>query len=70
MNTSPTGTELEVCNDIARRQKLGVAKYGMTVADNPLTLKQWLQHAYEEGLDQVIYLKRAINEIEQHDNTP
>lgn len=61
---SPTGTEAKVCADIARRQQLGVSKYGTTVADNPLTLKRWLQHAYEECLDQAVYLKRAIEQIE------
>lgn len=59
-----SGTELEVCQDIARRQRLGIAKYGKTVADNPLSLKQWLQHAYEETLDKAVYLKRAIAEVE------
>lgn len=59
-----TGIEAQVCADIARRQALGIAKYGTTVAENPLTLKQWLQHALEETLDQAIYLKRAIAELE------
>ena len=58
-----TGTELRVCEDIARRQKLGIAKYQTTVANNPLDLRQWLEHAYQECLDQAIYLKRAIEEI-------
>ena len=61
---SPSGIELEVCNDIAARQTKGLAKYGVTVANNPLDLKAWLQHAYEETLDQAIYLKRAIREME------
>lgn len=60
---TPTGTEAEVCADIARRQALGLAKYGVSVADNPLTLRDWLQHAYEETLDKAIYLKRAITEM-------
>lgn len=57
-----TGVEAEVCADIARRQQMGVQKYGTTVADNPLPHVQWLQHAYEEALDLAIYLKRAIHE--------
>ena len=61
----PVGTEAEVCADIAHRQKLGIAKYGTTVADNPLPLEAWLQHAYEETLDKAIYLKRAIAEIKK-----
>ncbi len=59
------GIEREVCYDIARRQQLGIKKYGTTVADNPLTLKQWLQHAYEESLDHAVYLKRAMAEIKE-----
>ena len=60
-----TGTEGLVCDDIAARQKLGTAKYGTTVCANPLELKAWLQHAYEEALDQAIYLKRAIQELDK-----
>lgn len=58
------GTEASVCLDIGSRQEKGIAKYGTTVADNPLSLRQWLQHAYEETLDKAIYLKRAIAEID------
>lgn len=61
---TPTGIEAEVCKDIAERQAHGLAKYGTTVADNPLSLKQWLQHAYEETLDKAVYLKRAMAEID------
>jgi len=61
---TPTGTELSVCEDIAIRQARGIDKYGMTVADNPLSHRQWLQHAYEEALDMAIYLKRAIEELD------
>lgn len=53
-----------VCRDIMQRQQKGIEKYGTTVAANPLSMKQWLQHAYEECLDQAIYLKRAITEME------
>ena len=60
-----SGTEARVCADIAARQQAGIAKYGTTVADNPLTLRQWLQHAYEETLDQAIYLKRAMEELDK-----
>ena len=58
-------TETEVCKDIKRRQKLGLSKYGTTVAENPLELKEWLQHAYEETLDKAVYLKRVIQELEK-----
>ena len=61
-----TGTEGLVCDDIAARQKLGMAKYGTTVCANPLELKAWLQHAYEEALDLSVYLRRCIQEIDKN----
>ena len=63
LDLAPSGIELEVCQDITKRQMLGIHKYGRTVAENPLTHKQWLQHAYEECLDQAVYLKRAMREL-------
>lgn len=56
--------ESQVCADIKERQEKGITKYGMTVAQNPAELREWLQHAYEETLDKAIYLKRAIAEID------
>lgn len=61
---SATGTEAKVCEDIAARQQAGIAKYGTTVQDNPLPLRQWLQHAYEEALDLAVYLRRAMDEMD------
>lgn len=65
MNLEPSGIEAQVCADIARRQQLGIAKYGVTVAQNPLSLREWLEHAYQECLDQAVYLKRAMEEIDE-----
>lgn len=59
-----TGIEALVCADIARRQALGIAKYGTTVAENPLELRQWLQHQYEELLDAAVYTRRAMAELD------
>lgn len=58
-------TEKEVCADILFRQRMGVEKYGTTVALNPLTIRQWTQHAYEEALDLAIYLKRSMQEMDK-----
>jgi hypothetical protein len=59
------GTEGRVCQDIARRQAFGINKYGTSVEQNPLFLRDWLLHAYFEALDQAIYLKRAIEEMDK-----
>ena len=60
------GVEAEVCADIARRQAFGKNKYGTTVAENPLSLRAWLVHAYEEALDLSVYLRRCIEEIDKN----
>jgi hypothetical protein len=60
-----TGIEAEVCADIEARQRLGIAKYGTTVADNPLSLREWMEHSYQECLDMAVYLKRAMAEIKE-----
>ena len=63
-----TDTEQRVCQDILARQQVGLTKYGTTMADNPLPLREWLQHAYEECLDQALYLKRAMQEMDENGN--
>ena len=60
----PEGTEAEVCLDISRRAAMGLNKYGVTVAENPAGLREWLTHQYEELLDAAIYCKRAIAELD------
>lgn len=52
----------QVKADLDARSAKGLKKYGVTVSDNPLSLAEWLQHAYEETLDKALYLKRAIQE--------
>jgi hypothetical protein len=61
----PSGTEAQVCADIALRQAGGVVKYGVSVAENPLPLRAWLNHAYQETLDTAIYLRRAMSELDK-----
>ena len=57
-------TEKEVCKNILDRQQLGIKKYGRTVAGNPLTERQWIQHLFEELLDASIYCKRLMQEMD------
>lgn len=58
-------TESLVIADILKRQQLGIKKYGKTLAQNPLQLREWLQHSYEEQLDNAMYTRRAIQELDQ-----
>lgn len=63
--TRVSGTEARVCQLIAQRQQLGLRKYGTSVADNPLSLRQWCTHALEESLDLSIYLARILEELDR-----
>jgi hypothetical protein len=58
-----------VCADLRQRSAVGIKKYGVTLERTDLTLKDWLQHAYEECLDQANYLKRSIMELESRHET-
>jgi hypothetical protein len=49
-----------VIDDLESREQRGLSKYKTTVDREDLKLEDWLQHAYEEVLDQAMYLKRAI----------
>lgn len=44
---------------LLERQQTGVGKYGVTLADAPLTPAQVAQHAIEEALDLANYLQRS-----------
>jgi len=51
--------------DLLRRSQIGIAKYGVSLDRTDLKLRDWLQHAYEECLDQANYLKRCIVTIDE-----
>lgn len=57
-------TLASVIKDMKDREELGKIKYKCTLDRQDLTLKDWLQHAYEENLDAALYLKRAILDLE------
>lgn len=59
----------QVVNDLKTRSALGLMKYGVTLGRKDLSLREWLNHAYEECLDQAKYLKRAIAELDELDRS-
>lgn len=52
-----------VRQDLLERSNRGQIKYNTTLERTDLTLKEWLQHSYEECLDMANYLKRSIMEL-------
>lgn len=47
---------------MAKRDAVGVAKYGQSVDQNPLLASEWAQHAVEEAADGLKYAIRAREE--------
>lgn len=50
-----------VLNRFVERSEKGIAKYGTTLADNDLSLLQWLNHLQEELMDAVNYIEAIKN---------
>ena len=58
MSADPITSAL--CAELHARAARGLAKYGVSVSDNPLSVAEWLRHAKEEALDLATYLERLI----------
>lgn len=50
---------MRIQQDLDDRRALGIERYGK---DIQAAEKDWLLEAYEEALDTVIYLRRALDE--------
>ena len=49
-----------VINDLRSREMKGLKTYGVTVDRDDFELLDWLIEAYEETLDNALYLQKAI----------
>lgn len=52
---------------LLQRSIIGLKKYGVTTSDNPLSLREWLNHALEDALDMANYLQAAITKIDNEE---
>lgn len=58
-----------VIAQLRSRSKRGIEKYNTTLAENDLSLIEWLEHAKEEAMDQALYLERAIYELRSKESS-
>ena len=63
--TSPDSNVEKNREMLLQRSIVGLAKYGVTTDNNPLSLREWLQHALEEALDMANYLQAAISKLDE-----
>lgn len=52
-----------VIEKYAKRSNEGIAKYGMTLAENRADLLTWLNHLQEELMDATLYIERLKGEL-------
>lgn len=45
------------------RSAVGYKKYGVTLDRNDLSLLDWINHAQQEAMDQILYLEKIKKEI-------
>ncbi len=48
------------CIELIQRERVGIAKYGVSLTDAKLTHEQVLQHLLEEQLDAANYTRKAL----------
>jgi hypothetical protein len=53
-----------VIDQFIERSVAGKLKYGTTMDRNDLSLSEWIEHAIQEHLDSILYLKKIKNLVE------
>ncbi|MGB2063532.1 MAG: hypothetical protein ACPHUL_00155 [Marinomonas gallaica] len=54
-----------LCEEMKERDIAGFAKYGETMDRDDLKPSEWCQHAIEEQMDNLKYLKRLKDKLEE-----
>jgi len=57
----------QVLNDVSKRSELMRVKHNRTFDKVDKDLLSWLNEAYEEQIDNLMYLKRAINRVKSRE---
>ena len=53
---------------LVQRSIIGQQKYGTTLQENNLDLVQWIDHAIEEQMDNILYLEKLKQEVNNGKN--
>tara|TARA_Y100001938_G_C7818971_1_gene295664 strand:- start:131 stop:313 length:183 start_codon:yes stop_codon:yes gene_type:complete len=56
--------EDEVCKKIQSRSDVGKEKYGVTMEDEVLSIREWLVHLQEELMDAAVYVEKLLGMVE------
>lgn len=53
----------QVIKKFEQRSEVGIRKYGTTLEENNLNIEEWINHAIEEQMDNILYLTKLKNEL-------
>lgn len=54
-----------VINQFKERSSIGINKYGVTLDRTDLSTGEWIEHAIEESMDFILYLRKIKTQWEQ-----
>ena len=56
--------EDNVCQKIKARPDVGKKKYGVTMEEEILSMREWLVHLQEELMDAAVYVEKLLGMVE------
>ncbi len=56
--------EEQVCEKILQRSEVGKKKYGVSMEEEVLSIRQWLIHLQEELMDAAVYVEKLLEMVE------
>ena len=54
-----------VIEQFKQRSEVGINKYGVTLDRDDLSTGEWIEHAIEESMDFILYLRKIKTQWEQ-----
>jgi hypothetical protein len=61
---TPDSIVQTIIERFVERAKFGEKKYGTNLDRKDLSLEDWLEHSIQEKLDDILYMQRALKEIQ------
>jgi len=61
---TPDSIVQSIIERFVERAKFGEKKYGTNLDRKDLSLEDWLEHSIQEKLDDILYMQRALKEIQ------
>ena len=61
---TPDSIVQSIIERFVKRAKFGEKKYGTNLDRKDLSLEDWLEHSIQEKLDDILYMQKALKELQ------